>query len=203
VNNSSRDVLSGATLPTIPAARLTLRWLTEADVGALFAIFSDPDVMRYWSSTPHQDLAATRRLLAEVQDGFRRRTLLEWGVALRGEDCVIGTCTLADLDFDNRRAEIGFALGRAHWGSGYMNEALTALLDFAFEGLDLHRIEADVDPRNAASIRALERLGFQREGLLRERWQVGGEIADSLFLGLLRDEWRARGQAAPAPVPLS
>ena len=60
---------------------------------------------------------------------------------------------------------------------------------YAFEVLDLHRIEADVDPRNAASIRTLERLGFQREGYLRERWQVNGEIQDALFYGLLRPDW--------------
>lgn len=72
-----------------------------------------------------------------------------------------------------------------------MREALTALLDFAFGALDLHRLEADVDPRNAASVRTLERLGFRREGYLRERWLVGGEIQDALFYGLLRREWRA------------
>jgi RimJ/RimL family protein N-acetyltransferase len=73
-----------------------------------------------------------------------------------------------------------------------MHEALQATLGYAFHILDLHRIEADVDPRNQASIKTLERLGFQREGLLRERWQVGGEIQDSLFYGLLRRDWEEK-----------
>jgi RimJ/RimL family protein N-acetyltransferase len=64
------------------------------------------------------------------------------------------------------------------------------LLAYAFDELDLRRIEADVDPRNAASIRTLERLGFRREGYLRERWRVNGEVQDALFYGLLRREWR-------------
>ena len=72
-----------------------------------------------------------------------------------------------------------------------MNEALHALLDYAFEELALHRIEADVDPRNTPSIRTVERLGFQREGYLRERWKVNGEIQDTVFFGLLRPEWEA------------
>jgi len=72
-----------------------------------------------------------------------------------------------------------------------MSEALQALLAYAFEGLALHRIEADVDPRNSASIRTVERLGFQREGYLRERWQVNGEIQDTVFYGLLRPDWEA------------
>ena len=70
-----------------------------------------------------------------------------------------------------------------------MSEALATLLDFAFGTLKLRRLEADVDPRNENSLRILGRLGFRREGLLRERWNVNGEIQDSVFLGLLACEW--------------
>jgi RimJ/RimL family protein N-acetyltransferase len=137
-----------------------------------------------------QDVAEARQLLDEIRESHRQRALFQWGVALRADDRVIGTCTLCHLDADNRRAEIGYALGRANWGRGYMHEALTALLGFTFGTLDLHRLEADVDPNNAASIRSLERLGFQREGYLRERWLVGGKVYDSLYYGLLRREWQ-------------
>ena len=74
-----------------------------------------------------------------------------------------------------------------------MQEALQALLAFAFTDLDLHRLEADIDPRNAASKAALVRLGFQEEGLLRERWIVGDEVSDSALYGLLQRDWVARG----------
>ena len=74
-----------------------------------------------------------------------------------------------------------------------MQEALRALLNFSFDHLNLHRIEADVDPRNVSSARTLERMGFQQEGYLRERWLVGGEIQDALFYGLLRREWPGSG----------
>jgi RimJ/RimL family protein N-acetyltransferase len=73
-----------------------------------------------------------------------------------------------------------------------MHEALTAVIDYAFGPLGLRRLEADTDPRNGASLRTLERLGFTREGLLRERWQVGDEIPDSALWGLLAREWRER-----------
>jgi RimJ/RimL family protein N-acetyltransferase len=179
-------------LPTLTASRVSLRWLTEKDVDALFAIFSDPEVMRFWSSPPLTDIAGARRFLDEIHDYFRRRVLFQWGLARLGDDLVIGTCTLNHLDIENRRAEIGFALGRDHWGQGYMGEALRTLINFSFGNLNLHRIEADVDPRNAASIRTLERLGFQKEGHLRERWLVNGGVQDTLFYGLLRREWCAR-----------
>jgi ribosomal-protein-alanine N-acetyltransferase len=177
-------------LPTINTDRVRLRWMSEADIDALYTIFSDPEVMRYWSSPPIPDRKAAALILKGVHDGFNNRTQLKWGLAKRADDSLIGTVTLYNLSFDNRRAEMGYALGRAHWGNGYMHEALQGLLDYAFEVLDLHRLEADVDPRNGASIRTLERLGFQREGYLRERWQVDGEIQDALFYGLLRPEWK-------------
>jgi RimJ/RimL family protein N-acetyltransferase len=184
-----------ATLPTIATERLALRWLTEDDAPALFTLFSHPEVMRYWSTPPMKDLSEARALLGRIRKAFRRKTLFEWGIALGKEDRVIGTCTLFHLDEQNRRAELGYALARECWGQGLMSEALTALLDHAFSTLDLNRIEADVDPRNEPSVRILERLGFEREGLFRERWLVAGERQDSLMLGLLRHDWRSRRRA--------
>jgi len=182
-------VLDGDRLPAIEASRVVLRWPTDRDVEALYAIFSDPQVMRYWSTPPLENLAAAAALLAEMHAHFRDRTLFQWGIARKADDRLIGTCTLFHLEKQCRRAEIGFAVGREHWRRGYAGEALRALIDHAFDELDLNRIEADVDPRNAASIRTLERLGFRREGQLRERWIVAGEIQDALFYGLLRREW--------------
>jgi [ribosomal protein S5]-alanine N-acetyltransferase len=176
-------------LPTINTNRLSLRRISEKDVDAFYAIYSNIEVMRYWSTPPLADRNAAVKLISEIHEGFKRREILKWGIARRTDNVLIGSLTLFHLDFTHRRAEIGYALDRAHWGQGYMNEALMAVLAYAFEKLDLHRIEADVDPRNSASIRTLERLGFQREGYLRERWQVSGEIQDALFFGLLRPDW--------------
>ena len=72
-----------------------------------------------------------------------------------------------------------------------MREALSALLDFGFQKLDLNRVEADIDPRNLASAKLLDRLGFQKEGFLRERWIVEGEISDTALYGLLKREWNS------------
>ena len=184
-------MITGDRLPTLTASRVALRGLSDKDVDALFSIFSDPVVMRFWSSPPLADRSAADRLLANIHEHFGKRDLFQWGVALRDDDRVIGTCTLAEIDETNRRAELGFALGRSDWGNGYMGEALDALLAFAFGDLNLHRLEADVDPRNAASIKTLDRLGFRREGHMRERWLMNGEAQDSLFYGLLRREWQA------------
>ena len=176
-------------LPTIDANRIRLRIISEADTDAFYAIYSNPEVMRYWSTPPLADRQAAVNLIARIQEDLNRRVILKWGIALRTDNQLIGSLTLFNLDFNHRRAEVGYALGREHWGQGYMNEALQALLAYAFETLDLHRIEADIDPRNTASIKTVERLGFKREGYLRERWQTNGEIQDAFFYGLLRHEW--------------
>jgi len=179
----------GDELPRLSGRRLGLRWITVEDAPALFAIFGDPEVTRYWSSPPLKDLAAATDLVEEIHEFFRERRLFQWGISTLEDDEVQGTCTLVEIDAINRRAEIGFALGRRTWGRGLATEAVELMIRFAFEKLDLQRLEADVDPNNERSLRLLERQGFQREGLLRERWRLGGETQDSIFLGLLRRQW--------------
>ena len=90
----------------------------------------------------------------------------------------------------HQRAEIGFALRQTHWSKGLGTEAVGAVIEFAFETLNLHRLEADADPRNERSLRLLERFGFEREGCLRERYYVNGERQDAVILGLLRSNWK-------------
>ncbi len=175
-------------LPTLRGSKVILRWLTTDDVDALFAIFSDPEVAHYLAIPRQHSREETERFLDGIHEGFRTSSLYQWGIEHNGR--VVGTCTLGGIDWENRRAEIGFALVRASWGQGPMPDALAALIDHAFGALGLHRIEADVDPRNTVSLRLLERLGFRREGHLRERYFKDGEIQDSLMLGLLRSDRR-------------
>ncbi len=186
-------MIQGEKLPVIEASRVRFRHLEEADIDSLFAIFSDEEAMRYWGSPPFAERGDAVNYLADIHEHFRKKTLFQWGIAQKSDDKIIGTSTLFHTDEKNRRAEIGYALNREFWGKGYITEALNSLLKFAFEELNLHRIEADVDPRNLASIRVLERFGFQKEGYLRERWIVQGEIQDALFYGLLRSDWVAFG----------
>ena len=182
--------MDSKTLPIITTPRIILRWISEDDIDSLYEIFSDPQVMRYWSTVPLPNREAAAELQREIAEHNESNTMLKWGVALRESDTLIGTATLFNLNLDNGRAELGYAMARAYWGKGYMNEALKALVSHAFEVMGLRRLEADVDPRNAASIRSLERLGFEREGFLRERWHVNGEIQDALFYGLLKRDWQ-------------
>jgi RimJ/RimL family protein N-acetyltransferase len=168
------------TLPTLEGARVRLRSLTADDAPAILEIFGDPRVTLYMGLGPRASEAEALALIDEIHDLGRRDVLYQWGIAGRADDRVLGTVTLAHLDLRNRRAELGFALGTASWGRGLATEAVRLALDRAFTGMALHRVEADVDPRNARSLALLERLGFRREGYLPERWLTAEGWQDSV-----------------------
>lgn len=175
--------------------RLLLRPLRPEDTVALFAIHADPRFTRYWSSPPWTELAQAEAWIARDQLGLTSGEHIRLGLERLEDGALLGSCTLYDIHPVNRRAELGYGLGPAYWGQAYALEAVRALLDFGFSpaaqgGLDLHRVEADIDPDNEASARLLNRLGFQLEGRLRERWIVGGVVSDSAMYGLLQREWQ-------------
>jgi RimJ/RimL family protein N-acetyltransferase len=170
--------------------RVTLRWIRATDADALFAWYSDPAVTRYLSLPIWTRASEAVKKVESTLDGYETGTHLNFVVERAADAAPIGMSGLFHIHETSRRAEIGYTLGRAHWGQGLMHEALVALVDHAFSVLDLNRLEADIDPRNLASARSLERLGFRYEGLMRERWIVNGEVSDTGFYGLIRSEWR-------------
>ncbi len=177
-------------METISGKRVSLRPLSPCDKESIFALFSDPEAMRHWSYPPYTELSQAEQRLKRDRVGAEKGEWLPWGIAL--DTALIGTVTLHDLNREQGRAEIGYMLGRTYWGQGLAREAVTLAIDHAFGPLGLRRLEADIDPRNVGSEKLLERLGFQKEGLLRERWKVGDEISDSALYGLLKCDWEAR-----------
>lgn len=175
--------------PELHSARLRLREVRPDDAPALFAIHSDPVVMRYWSYPAWTELAQAQAKIAEIQRQRREQQILIWAIADAGSDRLIGSSAVFALNPDQGRAEIGYSLHRDWHGRGLASEALRLILGYLFDALQLRRVEADTDPRNTASCHLLEKLGFVREGLLRERWFVNGELCDTAFYGLLRRDF--------------
>ena len=180
-------------LPALDGARVRLRAVRPDDEADLLAVFGDADHLRYWSHGPLADAAAARRYREGMEAGLADRTLFQW-VVTEGDDRLAGTVTLCDWDRDHRRAEIGFILHPARAGRGLATDAVRTVLRFGFGEMGLWRVEADVDPDNAASLRLLERLGFQHEGTLRQRWFTFGTWKDTLILGLLAADFETDGQ---------
>jgi len=176
--------------------RLALRPLQLQDAEQLYRIYSDPEFMRFWSSQPWSSLSQATELIERDIRELAAGEHLRLGIFLVQDGSLIGTCSLFNLNEQCRRAEIGYGIASSHWRHGYMFEAVSAVIAFAFGELGMHRLEADIDPRNVGSARSLQKLGFASEGLLRERWIVGQEVSDSALYGLLAREWRTSGRSA-------
>ncbi|AXK62856.1 MULTISPECIES: GNAT family N-acetyltransferase [Burkholderia] len=175
---------------TLHTPRLVLRPLRETDAHAFFDIWSDGEAMRYFSFAPLTDPAQAAERVARNLTTTASGQDLVCVLEARDTGDVLGECVLFHAHAQCRRAEIGFSLRRRYWRGGYMREAAAAVLEHAFGTLRLNRIEADIDPRNVASAALLEKLGFVREGVLRERWIVGDEVSDSALYGLLASDPR-------------
>jgi RimJ/RimL family protein N-acetyltransferase len=168
--------------------RLRLREFRADDAAALYEVHSDPAVMRYWSFPAWTDPAQARDRVDFVMGQRARNEVLAWAIADAATDRLIGSVAAFSLDRAHARCEIGYSLRADRHGQGLAQEALRAVLAFLVDDLAFERIEADADPRNAPSCRLLERLGFRREGLLRARWRVAGEVCDTALYGLLGPE---------------
>ena len=176
-------------LPALEGASVRLRPHREEDLQDFFALYSDPQVMRYWSFPAWTHIEQAYERFTGALAGHDPERLLCWAVADTDSDRLIGGVTLFAINAQQGRAEIGYALHSSQWGRGFAREALRLALGHAFGPLALRRVEADIDPRNCASCRLVEKLGFMREGVLRERWHVAGDLQDSAMYGLLARDW--------------
>lgn len=178
------------TTPTLTTARLRLRPIDGADADELFAMHSSAHVLRYWDAPPWTERSRVDRFVAAS------RQLAEDGVGVRlavdrlDDGAFLGWCSLSRWNPTYRSAALGYCFDEPAWGHGYATEAARALLTWAYGALDLNRVQAEADTRNAASARVLEKLGFVLEGTLRQDCVVDGVVSDSWVYGLLRSEWR-------------
>ena len=174
----------------INAPRLHLRPVEAADLPALLHINSDDQVTQYlpyasWAKLEDAQAWLTR-MDTLAQSGESRQLV----IVRNADAAVMGTVLLFRYEEGSARLEIGYVLGRAHWRQGYAREALGAVLAHAFGDMSIRRIEAQVNTANTASNALLLALGFQHEGLLRQRWVDKGAARDVHFYGCLATDVR-------------
>lgn len=178
--------------PELETERLRFRELVESDAAAFFKDRSDPEVMRYISRPLHRTEADTLELIQRTAALFRERKGINWVLESKLDAQWVGTAGFYRLNPEHVRAEVGYALRREQWGKGYMREALSELIRFGFERLQVHAIEANVHPDNQRSRGLLERVGFRQEAYFRESYLYNGQFEDSLIYCLLEsDPWPA------------
>ena len=180
---------------------LRVRIPRDEDAAALFAQASDPEVTRWFSWGPYSSAQEARAYLARLPAQRREGEHLDLVVEHR-EAGPIGITGLGELAGRDRRAVIGSWLGRDFWGTGANGEAKALMCHLAFALLGLDRLGAYSNVEHARSQRALERIGFRREGVLRGYHRHGDQVLDVVVFGLLRGEWEA-GALASVPVTVS
>ncbi len=173
--------------------RIRLRATTRADLPLFVRWFNDPEVTayltRFWPLSPEAEAQWFEQMLARPE--YERPLVIE----IRAKEGwqPIGNCAFHRLDWRNRRAEVGIAIGeKAYWDQGYGSEALSVLLRHGFEDLNLHRIELQVFAGNDRAVAAYRKLGFVEEGRLREAEFRRGRYLDVILMSILRPEWEAR-----------
>lgn len=172
--------------------RLILRPLKQEDSEGLFRIFSDPEVTRYLEITPLKFASEGKALLEYFNGQLERKSGVRWGIERKQDGVLLGTCGFHSVELWVFKAELSYDIGRPYWGQGIVPEAARALLRHAFGEMGMNRIQSSVIPEAAASAKVLEKLGFHREGVLRETGYWKGRFWDKVTYSLLKREWEER-----------
>jgi [ribosomal protein S5]-alanine N-acetyltransferase len=177
--------------PTLATARLRLRQFREDDADAMHECFANPEAMRFWNTPVHLKRIETERAVRRFVDCTPSYYRF-WAAADAKTDRAIGMVNYHDGYIRSKRVAIGYIVNPAEQRRGLGAEAVSAMLKFCFGELGLHRAQAFIHPDNAASLALAEKLGFRREGRLRENLRVGDEWRDDLLYALLADEFLGR-----------
>ena len=178
-----------SSLPALSTPRLTLRKMTMRDAADIYAYSRDPEVARHVLWEAHRSIMDTRAYLRFIIRQYHEGTPSSYCMVLRETKRVIGTIGFMSYDQDNSIVEVGYSLAREHWGKGLTTEALSAVIDFAFRELRVHRVEAMHECDNPASGRVMSKCGMRHEGTLRARVFNKGHYSDVELYAVTREDW--------------
>jgi len=166
--------------PILHTPRLILREISPDDAAAVFAMRSDPEVMRYIGKLPQKDLREAEEMIQDYLQTYSKDEAINWAICYAEKpELMLGTMGFWRFDKVNHRAEIGYTLAAAHWRKGIMSEAMQVAIEYCFKNLGFHSIEANTDPENDASGLILEKHGFLQEAYFRENFYFDGKFLDS------------------------
>ena len=173
--------------PLLETANLHLRELVPGDAEAIFRLFADDEVTRFYDFDSFTSVTQAVDLIARQSARFARGEGVRWGITQRNTDVVIGTVGLL-VEMTHATGGLGYDLARPYWRLGIMSEALAIIIRFGFRTVNLNRLQALVVPGNIASLKLLEKLNFTEEGLLRQHSFFKGRYQDLISLSLLRQD---------------
>ncbi len=177
-------------MPVLETERLLLRPMRVCDAPDMYEYACNPEVTRYLLWNPHESITHTKEYLEYLGGRYRIGMHYEWALVLKSEQRMIGTCGFVGFDIPNKRGEIGYVLNPRYRGRELAPEAVRRVLQFGFQVLNLHRIEARFMVGNDASRRVMEKVGMHYEGIAREAMLVKGAYRDIGTCAILMSEFR-------------
>ncbi|WP_096189319.1 GNAT family N-acetyltransferase [Evansella halocellulosilytica] len=158
--------------------RLHLRKMTTDDAPSLFKVWSDPDVTKFMNVRNFTDENQAMEMISYLEKLAQDNQAIRFTIVELKSNEIIGSCGYNSLDFENEKTEIGYDIAKSYWGNGYAPEVIYALKNYAFDSLNLNRVEAKVEPGNVNSIKVLKKLNFTFEGTLRQSEKSKGKLID-------------------------
>lgn len=177
--------------PLLKTERLVLREITIEDAPSILNYLSDKEVMKHYGLAPFQSVNDALDEISWYQSIWSNKTGVRWGITLKDQQEVVGSCGFLNVDAKHARADIGFELNQAYWGQGIANETLKPIIAYGFNQLQLQRIQALIEPANTASQKLVEINGFFKEGLLRSYEYTCGKFDDLYMYSLLKEDFEA------------
>lgn len=174
--------------PKLETDRLILTEFMKNDSEELFKMRSDERVLKYLDRAPHKSIQDSELMIDEMIISYNNKEGINWIIRKKDTLNVIGYIGYWRMRKEDVRAEIGYAMKPEFWGKGFMQEALTKVIEFGFKEFRLHSIEANVNPANLSSIKLLEKAGFKREAYYREDYLFNGKFLDSAIYSLLETD---------------
>ncbi|MBP5174493.1 MAG: GNAT family N-acetyltransferase [Treponema sp.] len=174
----------------IESPRLILRPISKKDVGDLFQIYSDTEMMQNRALLPFKTIEEAQNLADFFIRGMKEKTMLRWGMELKENGQLIGTCGFTSFSEQDRKAELEFEMiGKPNKGRGLMRETILVLLNFAFTNTDINRVEALIETQDMKAPELLKKVGFKKEGDLREYKMRRGKLTDMTLWAMLRSDF--------------
>lgn len=176
--------------PLLETERLVLRQLKTEDSKDLFHYFSKDEVTKYYDLECFDVIGQAEELIKTWNNRYQEQKGIRWGITIKSEDRVIGTCGFHNWSTEHYKAEIGYELTPEYWRQGIMTEVLNEIVQYGFKALGLNRIEAFIDPDNISSKKLLEKAGLQEEGYLKDYFYEKNKFVNAVIFAILKREYR-------------
>jgi ribosomal-protein-alanine N-acetyltransferase len=176
--------------PKLETERFVLRKLTQNDSIDIFQCFSLDEVTKFYDVESFTNIKQAEELIQRWNERFETGQAIRWGITLKSENKVIGTCGFHGWMKNHYKAVIGYELTPEYWHQGIMTEVVEKVIEYGFNTLCLNRIEAFVEPENVGSRKVLEKIGFREEGLLKGNYYWKNRFVDNFIYSFLKKDYK-------------